>query len=406
MHACELSLYVHVPFCTTKCGYCDFYSVPITGRATGRLVRALITEMRCRIELLRHAVVTIFVGGGTPTVLSPEELARLLAAIREAAGDRPAREFTVEANPDTLDLAKAQILHRAGVNRLSLGAQSFRPADLQVLDRLHDPASVARSVRTARSAGFEQINLDLIFGIPGQTMAAWRDSLRRAAELEPTHLACYGLTYEPGTPLTARRDRGRVRPCDEALEAEMFGTAIDELASAGFEHYEISNYALPGCRCEHNLRYWRNEPYLGIGPSAASFVGGRRWRNVPDLDRYVAAVEQGARPEVESETLRPLAAIRETAMLALRMRDGIDVAAMRERFGADPLRLFAPLIERLRGNGLLLADQRAIRLTRRGLLFADSVAAEFLGGEVHTAEAASLEARAALRPDAIASVVP
>jgi oxygen-independent coproporphyrinogen-3 oxidase len=206
--------------------------------------------------------------------------------------------------------------------------------------------------------------------------------MRRAVDLGPTHLACYGLTYEPQTALTARRDRGHVIPCDEALEAEMFEATIEWLADEGFEHYELSNYARPGQRCEHNLCYWRNEPYLGVGPSAASYIDGRRWRNLPNLDRYVQVIETGESAEIECETLDPLAALRETAMLGLRLRDGIDAGAVSRRFGVDPIALFAPLMGPHVEAGLLELDAGRITLTRRGLLFANDVMGDFLVGPV------------------------
>lgn len=376
-----ISLYVHVPFCTTKCGYCDFYSVAGREADADRLVRAMVTELTARRREWPAMYRTVFVGGGTPTRLDAPALAALMDAI-SACDREPGCEFTVEANPETVDEQKLRILRSAGVNRLSLGAQSFHDSELAVLERVHDPASVERSVQMARSAGFERINLDLIFGVPGQTLASWRESLRRAVDLEPTHLACYGLTYEPKTTLTARRDRGLITPCDEGLEAEMFQTTIDWLAEAGFEQYELSNYARPGHRCKHNLCYWQNEPYLGIGPSAASYLGGRRWRNVPSLDRYVQVIEGGALAEIESETLDRLAAVRETAMLGLRLRDGIDVVAVRARFGVDPVALFAPLMTPHIKRGWLATDDHRIALTRSGLLFANDVMGDFLVGDI------------------------
>lgn len=375
------SLYVHVPFCTTKCGYCDFYSVAGREKDADRLVGALVSELAARRQHRPLTFRTIFVGGGTPTRLDAPALAVLLDAI-SACARLPDGEFTVEANPETVDTEKLALLRAAGVNRLSLGAQSFHENELAVLERVHDPASVGRSVRLARQAGFERLNLDLIFGVPGQTLASWRESVQRAIELEPTHLACYGLTYEPQTALTAQRDRGRVTPCDDTLEAEMFEATIEWLVDAGFEHYELSNYARPGHRCEHNLCYWRNEPYVGIGPSAASYMDGRRWRNIPNLDRYVQAIETDASPEIESETLGRLAAMRESAMLGLRLRDGIDVAAMRSRFGVEPLMLFTPLMAPHVERGWLVADERHIALTPAGLLFANDVMGDFLVGPV------------------------
>jgi oxygen-independent coproporphyrinogen-3 oxidase len=287
-------------------------------------------------------------------------------------------EFTVEANPASLTDAKAGFLRDHGVTRISMGAQSFHKHELHVLDRIHRPEDVAASAEIVRRAGFAHFNLDLIFGIPGQTRGSWEESLRRAIDLGPDHLACYGLTYEPDTPLRERRDAGLLRQVDDDWEAELYLSAIDTLADAGFAQYEISNFARPGGRSLHNLRYWKNLPGIGIGPSAASYLGGRRWRNVPDLARYVACVRSGDDPAIESETLSALERAGETAMLQLRLVEGIRCRAFATATGFDPHLLFADQIERYTGQGLLDADEERIALTRAGRLLGDAVIAEFL----------------------------
>ena len=376
-----IGLYIHTPFCTTKCGYCDFYSVPLAGRAVASLVEALLAELEYRVEAHADKLSTIFVGGGTPTVLPGEELRRLLGAVTAIAGRGRVEEFTVEANPATLDPAKAGLLAEAGVTRVSFGAQSFHSRELAVLERLHGPDDVPRSVEQARRAGLQQIYLDLIFGIPSQTLASWDESLRRALDLAPEHLALYGLTYEPGTALAALRERGRLTPCDEGLERDMYLHAIDRLTAAGFEHYEISNFARPGRRCRHNLACWHNRPYVGIGPSAAGFMNGRRTRNIPDVERYVMMVREQGHAEIESERLDPLAFAGETAMLWLRLIEGIERDAFRRTTGFDPFELFAEPLARHAAAGLLVVDGSRIRLTRDGLCVADSIIVDFIDPE-------------------------
>ena len=371
-------LYLHVPFCTTKCGYCDFYSVPWAGRATGEIVERLLAELAGRLAETPLTVATIFLGGGTPTVLPAEELARLLEPLARVARSRACREFTVEANPATLDDEKADLLASAGVDRLSLGAQSFHASELALLERVHAPEDIAPALWVARRAGIDRINLDLIFGIPGQTLASWTASLDRAMELEPGHLALYGLTYEPGTELTRRRDLGQITPCDEELEADMYLAAIDRVAAAGYEQYEISNFARPHQRCRHNLVYWNHEPYIGVGPSAAGYLDGVRYRNVPDIERYVDMIDAQGTAVVETEQLEGLRLAGEMAMLQLRLVEGIDAARFRRRTGLDPHQVFAAAIARYQSQGLLTGTDTHIALTRRGRLLADTVITEFM----------------------------
>ncbi len=372
------AVYVHVPFCRTLCGYCDFYSVVPRAGAAGPLVDALLRELDLRQARTPIEAETIFVGGGTPTVLPPGELGRLLRRLRALAQTNGPLEFTVEANPATVTPETAETLAAAGVNRVSIGAQSFDPADLRVLERTHAPPEVAQTVTACRQAGLDDINLDLIFAIPGQTPGRWRANLAAALALEPTHLSCYSLTYEPGTRLHEQLEAGRVQRLDADLDAAMYETAIDVLAEAGLEQYEISNFARPGRRCRHNLVYWHNEPYLGIGPSAAGFVDGVRYKNAADVAGYVRALEAGRLPAARREKRDRDAQARESAMLGLRLIDGLDRRAFAERFGRDPTAYFAHAVARNVERGLLTVTADKVRLTRAGLLLADTVVADFL----------------------------
>lgn len=367
-------LYVHVPFCRSKCGYCDFFSVPVADQPVERLAQALTHELEQRLADWPYPVRTIYCGGGTPTILPPWALQTLLAALGEVARTRAVTEFTVEANPGTLDAERAKLLADAGVTRLSLGAQSFETAELAVLERGHQPAEVATSLAHLRAVGIERVSLDLIFGIPGQTPASWSDSLQRALELEVSHLSCYGLAYEPGTALTASLEQGKTTRCPEALEAEMFEHAHDVLTAAGLRPYEISNYARPGCECAHNLLYWHNEPYLGIGPSAAGCDGRRRYRNVAKVADYLEFIERGLLPPGETEVLDDEALMHELLLMQLRMAEGLSVETFERRTGHDPLTLFAAQLEQL--GDLVARSPSHIALTRQGRLLADRVIVE------------------------------
>ena len=337
------ALYAHVPFCRTRCGYCDFYSTVLEPAAVEPLVSGLLTELDAARNRHELAFETIFVGGGTPTCLPPRQLERLLLACAEL-GRGGQIEFTVEANPATVTPETAAVLVAAGVNRVSVGAQSFDPDELQALERTHQPEQVGQTLEICRAQGIHDINLDLIFAIPGQTAASWRANLAAAIALEPTHLSCYGLTYEPGTRLHARLQAGEVRRVDEDLEADLYEMTIEILASAGYEHYEVSNFARPGARCRHNLTYWHNQPYLGIGPSAAGFVDGLRYKNVADIATYVREIAAGRPPHAEAERLAPEQRARETAMLALRLAEGLDRRSFTVRFGHDPVDFFADAV--------------------------------------------------------------
>jgi oxygen-independent coproporphyrinogen-3 oxidase len=374
----DIGLYVHVPFCTSKCGYCDFYSHVGRPGTMEPLVDALLREFERTVPPSKARIQTVFVGGGTPTVLPVELLDRLLRPIGELARRDGCIEFTVEANPATVDDRKAALLRDCGVDRVSMGAQSFDPGELKILEREHRPQDVPASVEVLRRAGLDRYNIDLIFGVPGQTLESWLASLRAAIELEPEHLSCYGLTYEPGTRMHRRLNLGRVVQADEDVEAEMFLVTADTLAAAGYRQYEISNYARPGRECRHNLRYWHNRPGIGLGPSAASYDGRRRWRNLPDTAEYVRRIERGLSPVIDEEELSPRERAGETAMLNLRLEEGVRRGPFRARTGFDPFELFREVIGPHAAAGRLCVSDGGFALTREGRLVANAVISDFL----------------------------
>jgi oxygen-independent coproporphyrinogen III oxidase len=374
-------LYVHIPFCRHKCHYCDFYS--ITGQTDQRMaafVDRLLREAADweTAEKVRVRPRTIFFGGGTPTLLPPEQMRRLIDGLRAAFDCATCDEWTVEANPATVTGDYCRMLRDRGVTRLSFGAQSFDPAELAMLERQHDPSDVVQSVRLARAAGFDRLNVDLIYAICGQSVASWARSLEAAIALGTEHVSCYGLTFEPGTPLAARRQMGTVRPVEPEVELEMLRHARRRLTEAGLPAYEISNYARPGQECRHNLLYWTGGDYVGLGPSAASHVQGWRWKNHGHLGRWQEAIDRGESAAMETEHLSPRRRAGELAMLTLRLSRGLAFDEFAARFGLDGRMLFAEPAGRLSRLGLLDMDDAGARLTDRGLAVADSVAEEFL----------------------------
>jgi oxygen-independent coproporphyrinogen-3 oxidase len=363
--------YVHVPFCAYHCGYCDFAVVAGQDDRIDDYLAALSAELS---TLGTPAPVqTLFLGGGTPTHLPAAQLERLLTLLARwlPLADSSA-EFSVEANPDTLTADKIAVLADHGVTRVSLGAQSFHPHLLQTLDRAHEPAEIPRAVEAVRRR-IAQVSLDLIFGVPGQTAAEWSDDLRRALALEPDHVSTYGLTYEKGTPLWKRRHRGQLVALGEDAELSLYAAAIDTLTAAGFEHYEISNFARPGRRCRHNETYWANEAYLGFGVGAARYVRGRREINTRDLATYIRKALAGEPCAFQSEELDPPERAKETMAVQLRRCDGIDRPAFRMQTGYDLDALAGPRLAALVGQGLLDDDGRRVCLTRQGKYVADGI---------------------------------
>ena len=378
-------LYVHVPFCFHKCHYCDFYS--ITRQTDGRMARFvdLVLAEADRWGRQRGGRPpkprTIFFGGGTPSLLPVEQMARLIEGLKARFDLSSVEEWTVEVNPATASEANCWMLRSAGVDRLSFGAQSFDNTELAMLERHHEPADVARSLELARAAGFVRLNVDLIYAIPGQDLASWSRTLEAAIGLNTPHVSAYNLTYEPNTPMAVRKRLGHFRAVEEGVELEMMHHARWRLGAAGFRAYEISNYARPGEECRHNLVYWTGGNYIGLGPSAASHVEGWRWRNRPHLREWEEAVASGDLPATDVESLPPARRAGELAMLMLRLAGGIEYAPFRARTGHDPRVLFDDTIRQLHPVGLIRVDPDAIRLTEAGLNVADAVAGQFLAGD-------------------------
>jgi len=433
-----ISLYIHIPFCRAKCAYCDFNSYPGLQHLFERYVRALQREVRWAKSAQRYRqgrflkVNTIYLGGGTPTVLPLAFLGEILDACREHFMIAEEAEITVEANPGTLDSGYLVGLLEMGVNRLSLGAQSFHDDELRLLGRIHTAAQAVETYRLARQrcpepvegrcpdgstssplrlvegVGFGDVNLDLIYGLPRQTLSGWQATLRQAIHLRPDHLSLYCLSVEEDTPLGQRIARGELPVPDPDLAAEMYTLAEETLGRAGYVHYEISNWAQPGHECHHNLTYWRNQPYLGLGAGAHSYFGQKRWHNVRSPAEYITRLEAGRQTAPAGFVIRPPTAeyvtrlkadlqrpfppsvkeveeidkileMAETMILGLRLvREGVRLADFKERFGRELMDVYGREIEEMGQVGLLEVDGERVWLTARGRLLGNEVFQRFL----------------------------
>lgn len=368
--------YIHIPFCAHRCGYCDFAALAGADHLADRYLDALNRELDSVGE--PRNVETIFIGGGTPTRLSASQLTRLLSMVRTRFHLAPGGEWTIEANPGTLDPQKVEVLAEGGVNRISLGAQSFQPPLLKALERDHDPAEIPKAIDLIRPR-FSRWSIDLIFGAPGSTLRHWEADLDLALSLKPDHLSCYGLVYEKGTPLHKHWQEGQVRAVDEETERSMYAYTIDRLALEGLKQYEISNFARPGHESRHNLVYWANEAYFGFGLGAARYVRGVRSSNTREMLAYLRRIESGRSATGPTETLDPESRARETAVLMLRRTQfGLDRDDFRLRTGFDIDALSGPAIVRAKTLGLLEDDGQCLRFTREGLFLADSVLSDLL----------------------------
>jgi len=376
-----IGLYLHVPFCIRKCNYCSFVSAPREDELVAAYLKALGREIEIYSRSLapeNKAVDSIYIGGGTPTCLSGGELAEILERIFSYFNVPGTAEITVEANPGTVDPEKLKTLNKLGVNRLSMGIQACQPELLGLLGRIHSWDTAADSFGQARRAGFDNINVDLIFGIPGQDPGQWHRCLEKVAGLNPDHISAYGLQVEEGTPLYERVKSGELDPCNEDLEADMFGDLIDTLAGLGYVHYEISNFARPGSFCRHNLRYWQNLSYLGLGPAAHSYLEGWRFANHDGLERYAGELAADSLPVCRRERIDQVTEMSETVFLGLRLVEGLAERTFRERFGKAVDNVYPDQIARLTGLGLLERSGGRLRLTRRGLMLGNVVFSEFV----------------------------
>ena len=374
-----LALYLHFPFCAHKCAYCDFNShVPTPGEQAVYL-QALGQEIALWAEAVQgREVQTIYFGGGTPTLYPVRDLAALLDLLRESFTVSPDAEITCEANPGTVDERYLRTLFAAGVNRLSLGVQSFQDEELWLLGRIHTADEAIMAMACARAAGCQNLSLDLIAGLPGQTLDTWGKNIRAAAVLTPEHLSCYGLSIPKGTALGERLVRGEIEPLDEETSVEIWECTDRTLTAMGYQHYEVSNFARPGFQCRHNLTYWRGGEYLGLGVSAASYWQGRRWTNLAEVPAYVKRVTAGQSVVEEAESLPAGERLRERLMLAVRMAEGADLLALRAEFGAPAVAALTPVAEEMQAAGLLEVAADLWRPTRQGMLLNNQLGLAFL----------------------------
>lgn len=375
----SVSLYLHIPFCHTRCYYCDFNTYAGILPLRELYVRALLNEIALAGEGARYAggrprrARTIFFGGGTPSLLTVAQVRRLLDACRVAFMLDEDAEITLEANPGTLTREQLVGLRQAGINRLSLGSQSFDAELLRTLGRIHTPEEITGAVSAARAAGFTSINLDFMFGLPGQTMQHWQETLEQALALRPEHLSLYSLIIEEGTPFFDWTREGRIIPGDEDLCADMYEYADERLQAAGYVNYEISNWSLPGHQSRHNLTYWRNLPYIGMGAGAHSFFTGKRFSNERDPQRYINTLKKRQLPVVESEMIEKEQEMSETAFLALRTAEGLHLPTFEERFATPFASFVGNRLHLVEEAGLLEQADGWLRLSKRGRLLGNEV---------------------------------
>ncbi|NLX11614.1 MAG: radical SAM family heme chaperone HemW [Chloroflexi bacterium] len=383
-----LALYYHIPFCQIRCTYCAFNTYTRLESLIPGYAEALIRETRLVAGSARRPAVTIYFGGGTPSLIPPRLIAPLLDACAEVFDLAPDVEITLEANPGTTDRAYLQELRAIGVNRLSVGMQSAHARELHLFARGHGVDEVRETVTLARAAGFENISLDLIYGVPQQTLDMWQTSLETALDIGPDHLSMYSLGLEDGTPMQRWVERGHLPAPDSDLAADMYEWADERLARAGFEQYEISNWARPGLACRHNLHYWRSLPYLGLGAGAHGYAGGKRTVTVLHPAHYIERIQQQPAPlpypaSAATDTIEPIdarQAMVETMMMGLRLvQEGVALSTFRAWFGRDLWEVYGAELDRLIAFGLVelpTADQ--VRLTPRGRLLGNHVFAEFI----------------------------
>ena len=373
-----LGIYVHIPFCQAKCSYCAFVSQVCDSSVQHSYVAALCREIAAVGGDFSVPADTVFFGGGTPTLLPAVDLTRILQAIRETFSLVDDAEISLEANPGTVDVASLKLLRQAGFNRLSLGVQSFDDQVLRGIGRIHRAAEAAQAVGMARSAGFDNISMDLMFGLPRQSVDSWRETLTRAVSLEPDHISAYGLKLEEETPLAARVASGQVALPAEGDEEAMYDWLNEFLPQQGCARYEISNYARPGRECRHNLKYWRYQPYRGFGVAAHSFDGTARFANTEELSRYIARMAAGESAEEFRETLADPDRMAEYVFLALRTTAGLSAPDFELCFQRNFADYYAAAIAELKKSGLLANEKEQWRLTEKGLKLSNRAFVKFL----------------------------
>jgi len=376
----KLGLYLHFPFCISKCPYCDFNSYPIKEDSQiSSYISALYQEiMTYSQKFTKSNIKTIYLGGGTPTILSGVQIYNILEFCKDKFTIDKNAEITIEANPGTLNGEKIKLLMRSGINRLSLGAQSFDNLFLKKLGRIHNAQDIIDSYLLARATGFNNINLDIMFALPGQTTENFQATLKKAVSLKPDHLSLYNLTINPGTEYYENHKKNNLKLPSEDEEFDMYDWAIKFLKKNNFEHYEIANFAQPHKRSLHNLIYWKNQPYLGIGAGAYSFIRGYRYMNYKDPEKYIKEVINNKLPIDHGEKLSLRKRMIETTILGLRTKDGVSFKEYKTRFGVTFDDIFSKQMDKLVNLGLLKKDDSKIKLTDKGIFLANTVFREFV----------------------------
>lgn len=375
----DLGIYLHIPYCLHKCGYCDFNSHPENREEEEAYVTALLSEIvHYAPRLSEKTVSTVFFGGGTPTILTPISLGNIFDKVKNHFNLSSGCEITIEANPATIKQETLTQIRSAGFNRISIGVQSFDAEELKLLERVHSEEEIHSTINRARLAGFDNLSLDLMFGLPGQSPEIWRSHLHQALAKKPDHISAYSLTIEPATSFFKLQERGRLHLPTEDTQLEMFQDTIETLQSAGYEQYEISNYARPGFESRHNLNYWDNGEYLGLGAGASSFLNGERCKNTNLPSRYIREVQSEGSAVESIEKLDLLHAMGETIMLGLRRLKGIAIEDFENRFQVSFKNVYGKVMDPLLNEGLITLNQNRMALSRKGLYLADSVILKFL----------------------------
>ena len=375
----NLGLYLHIPYCLHKCGYCDFNSHPENQVESVHYVEALLKEIKFYSTTLKsYNVPTVFMGGGTPTILPPSQLKKILDTVRQGFNLTSDCEITIEANPATIKLETLQEIHAAGYNRISIGVQSFDEKELQLLERVHNEEEIHSTVHRARSANFENLSMDLMFALPDQSREKWQSHLKQATAKNPDHLSTYNLTIEPATAFFKLQEKGKLCLPHEDIQLEMYETTIQVLEDAGYSQYEISNFSKPGMESQHNINYWNNGEYLGVGAGASSYLNGERSKNINLPSIYIREIETKASAIHTREHLEPLQAMGETLMLGLRLLKGVSIDVFENRFQVSFQKVYGKVVESLLNQELITLNENRIALSRKGLFLADSVILKFM----------------------------
>ena len=373
----NLGLYIHIPYCLHKCGYCDFNSHPENQEESIHYVDALIQELKS-YSPKKYSIASVFFGGGTPTILPSSQLKHILKTAQEVFNFQTDCEITIEANPATIKLQSLQEIREAGYNRISIGAQSFDQKELQLLERVHSEKEIHTTIDKARSSNFKNLSMDLIFALPGQTIEKWHSNLNQAIEKKPEHLSTYNLTIEPATAFFQLHKKGKLNLPNENIQLGMYETTIQILKDAGYQHYEISNFSKPRMESQHNINYWNNGEYIGIGAGASSYLYGERFKNTKLPSNYIREIKVNKSAIETRETLEPMHAMGETLMLGLRLLKGISIDDFEKRFQISFHKVYGKTLDQLFNQELITLNKNHIALSKKGLFLADSVILQFM----------------------------